>query len=53
MIKGEFGPFRPNKPILVPLWLALYFKNRNKCRIMPPEFLIYENIYNYVQNEKS
>ena len=25
-IAGEFGPFKPGKPIQVPVWLALYLK---------------------------
>ena len=25
-ICGKFGPFRPAKPIKVPLWLAIYLK---------------------------
>ena len=43
-ISGEFGPFLPNKPVIVPLWLALYLRVRNKCRISPPDFLDSENI---------
>ena len=30
---------RPPNPIEVPLWLALFFKKRDKCRISPPEWL--------------
>jgi hypothetical protein len=36
----------------VPLWLALYFKERNKCRINPPEYLDEEFIENMIKNEK-
>lgn len=31
--KGDFGPFRPNKLVRVPLWLAVYLKKLSKCRI--------------------
>ncbi len=32
-VSGNFGPFRPAKPVTVPLWLAVYLKERNKCQI--------------------
>ena len=43
-ISGEFGPFKPAKPVSVPIWLAIYLKQRKKCDIqvpnwMDPEFL--------------
>ncbi len=25
-VSGTFGPFRPAKPVTVPLWLAVYLK---------------------------
>ncbi len=28
MIGGTFGPFKPAKPVSVPLWLAVYLKQR-------------------------
>ena len=31
MISGSFGPFKPAKPINVPVWLAIYLKSRQKC----------------------
>jgi len=41
-ISGEFGPFRPAKPATVPLWLAIYLKQRNKCQVQLPKWLDYE-----------
>lgn len=49
---GEFGPFKPNKPVLVPLWLAIYLKLKNKCRINPPSILESEQIQIYLKREK-
>lgn len=38
-IGGSYGPFSPNYPISVPLWLALYLRETKTCVITPPEFL--------------
>lgn len=38
-ISGDFGPFNPGLPVDVPLWLAINLKQRQKCRINPPEWL--------------
>lgn len=32
-IQGTFGPFKPAKPVNVPLWLAVYLKQRKRCDI--------------------
>ena len=28
LICGDFGPFKPQKPVDVPIWLALQFKKK-------------------------
>ena len=38
-IQGSFGPFKPAKPTTVPLWLAIYLKQRNRCDIVIPTWL--------------
>ena len=38
-ISGTFGPFKPAKPIQVPIWLAIYLKQRHKCEIQIPNWL--------------
>ena len=38
-ISGKYGPFKPGKPITVPLWLAVYLKKRQKCQVSPPVWL--------------
>lgn len=38
-MSGTFGPFSPNYPVIVPLWLALYFRQTGTCSITPPAFL--------------
>ena len=38
-IGGTYGPFKPGKPIGVPLWLAVYLKKRQKCQVEVPFWL--------------
>jgi GINS complex subunit 2 len=35
-VEGIFGPFAPNYPTRVPLWLALFLRGANTCAIEPP-----------------
>ena len=37
--QGEFGPFNPSMHSRVPLWLAVHLKQRQKCRIEPPDWM--------------
>ena len=38
-ISGTFGPFKPAKPVTVPLWLAIYLKQRKRCDVQLPNWL--------------
>ena len=37
--QGEVGPFQPQVPVEVPLWLAVNLKQRQKCRIITPDWM--------------
>ena len=37
--QGTVDELRPPKPVDVPLWLGLFYKKRDKCRLLPPEWL--------------
>lgn len=37
--QGDLGPFNPGLPVDVPVWLALNLKQRQKCRIIPPDWM--------------
>ncbi|XP_077983380.1 DNA replication complex GINS protein PSF2-like [Glandiceps talaboti] len=39
LISGDVGPFNPGLPVEVPLWMAVSLKQRQKCRIQPPEWM--------------
>ena len=53
LISGNFGPFKPQKPITVPLWLGIEFKKKGKCSILQPTWLSTEILYSMVQNERT
>ncbi|KAB1272214.1 Olfactory receptor 4S2 [Camelus dromedarius] len=38
LIGGDLGPFNPGLPVELPLWLAVNLKQRQKCRLAPPEW---------------
>jgi len=52
-LEGEYGPFRPNFPITVPLWLAIQFKKKNLCQIRPPDFMDLETLLKAKQDESN
>jgi len=43
-ISGDYGPFNPGLPVEVPLWLAISLKERQKCRIYPPDWFTVEKL---------
>lgn len=38
-VQGDYGPFQPNRPLEVPLWMAMALHKRKKCRIQPPGWM--------------
>lgn len=39
ILQGDLGPFNPGLPVEVPVWLAINLKQRQKCRLIPPEWM--------------
>ncbi|KAI8871852.1 Psf2-domain-containing protein [Ramicandelaber brevisporus] len=39
LLGGTVGPFQPPRTLKVPLWLACTLKRRNRCHIVPPDWL--------------
>ncbi|KAG6453266.1 probable DNA replication complex GINS protein PSF2 [Manduca sexta] len=52
LICGEFGPFRAGLPLNVPLWLAMMLKQKQKCRIVPPDWMDIDVLENIKEEEK-
>jgi GINS complex subunit 2 len=51
LISGSVGPFTTNYPIVVPLWLALYFRQTETCTLRPPAFLAKDYLEQLLQRE--
>ncbi|XP_048825306.1 DNA replication complex GINS protein PSF2 [Brienomyrus brachyistius] len=52
LIGGDLGPLNPGLPVNVPLWLALNLKQRQKCRIVPPEWMDVEKLEEIREQER-
>ncbi|KAJ7563681.1 hypothetical protein O6H91_03G120600 [Diphasiastrum complanatum] len=52
MICGDYGPFRPQIPAQVPLWLGVALKKRGKCRIQPPDWMTVEKLTQVLEDER-
>ncbi|KAL1789373.1 DNA replication complex GINS protein PSF2 [Sigmodon hispidus] len=44
LIRGDLGPLNPSLTMEVPLWLAVNLKQRQKCRLLPPEWMDVEKL---------
>ncbi|XP_045843457.1 DNA replication complex GINS protein PSF2 isoform X2 [Meles meles] len=50
--EGDLGPFHPGLPVRVPLWLAINLKQRQKCRLLPPEWMDVEKLEKIRDHER-
>jgi len=39
LLEGTLGPFRAGLPIRVPLWVAMDFRRRERCTLVPPHWM--------------
>ena len=53
LTQGTVDEMRPPEPISVPLWLALFFKKRDKCRLTPPDWLEPEALETTLTEERT
>lgn len=51
LVRGIVGPFRPPQKATVPLWLATMLKRTNRCRIVCPDWLTYEQLRKLCKEE--
>lgn len=53
LISGDIGPFRAGLPVVVPLWIGVNLRQRQKCRIVSPEWMNIERLLEKKEEEKS
>lgn len=51
LISGEVGPFRAGLPVNIPIWMALNLRQRQKCRIMAPDWMDPEKLEQIKEEE--
>ena len=49
---GEYGPFLPLRPVIVPLWLALQLKQQRLCSISAPSWMSIAKLEETLENER-
>ena len=52
LIQGDVGPFRPGLPVKVPLWLAVNLRQRQRCRLVRPDWLTVDRLEEVRDQEK-
>lgn len=50
---AKYGPFRPQIPVGVPLWLAMILKKQGKCNVIPPRWLDVATLNTVIEAERS
>lgn len=50
-LNSKYGPFSPNYPVSVPLWLALFLRETNTCSIRPPREMTVDFLMQALQFE--
>ncbi|CCW61208.1 unnamed protein product [Phytomonas sp. EM1] len=51
-ISGHYGPFSPNYPVEIPLWLALHLRQTDTCVITLPSYLSLSHLSDVVAREQ-
>lgn len=52
LVQGSFGPFEPDVPVDVPIWLAIMLKRQKQCRIIQPAWLTAELLTERVEEQR-
>ena len=53
LTSGCYGPFESGDTCVVPLWLAINLRKRNKCTIVTPEWMAITSLERNVEQEKN
>ena len=50
---GTYGKFEPNRPVDVPIWLAIELRKRNQCDIRLPPWMTLKELKEVVAKERT
>lgn len=50
---GAYGPFEPNYPVDVPLWLAMHLRQTDTCTVDPPSYLTVPFLRGVLEREEA
>lgn len=53
LIRDTYGPFKPQLPVDVPLWLAITLKRNKKCKVQPPAWMNVETLQEKLREERA
>lgn len=52
LMEGNLGPFRAGLPARVPLWVALDFRRRERCTLVPPPWMNIQSLESLKKEER-
>eukprot|EP00794_Sanderia_malayensis_P018834 gene18833-20730_t len=52
LMSCDIGPFVPGIPTSVPVWVAINLKQRQKCRVSPPNWMTVDKLTEFRDQEK-
>ena len=52
LLEGDVGPFNAGLTLEVPIWLATDLRQRQKCRVLQPEWMVIDILKDTKENEK-
>ena len=53
LLEGDIGPFNAGLPLEVPIWLATDLRQRQKCRILQPDWMDIERLEEAKETEQA
>ena len=52
LLEGDVGPFNAGLTLEVPIWLATDLRQRQKCRVLQPEWMVIDILQDTKEQEK-
>jgi GINS complex subunit 2 len=52
VLSGFYGPIKPSSALEVPLWLGIFLKRQQKCKIIPPAWMDLQALKDKFEEER-